>query len=115
MTLGTVKVWKSDQGYGFITEDDGADVFVHVKSLSGNLQKLDAGERVQFDKKQTSRGLQAVNVVIITDEASAVSASDVLSPNQFMREALEILPNLRPGYRDKMLEWGKGHGWVSDG
>jgi cold shock protein len=107
---GTVKVWMQDRGFGFITDDGGTDVFVHVKSLPNGMQTLDPDARVQFDVKETARGRQAVNIILTGDGSSSL---DVLTKAQFTRELLEVLPSLRDGYLQKMLEWGKSHGWVS--
>jgi cold shock protein len=114
MSQGTVKTWMQDRGFGFITDDDGTDVFVHVKSLPNSLQALDPLMRVQFDTKKTARGLQAVNIVLVEDGSDAVDLSGAIPEAQFLREVLEMLPSLREAYQQKILDWGKSHGWVSD-
>jgi cold shock CspA family protein len=112
MSLGTVKVWMEDRGFGFITEDDGTDVFVHVKSLPNSLQTLTPKARVRFDKKQTARGAQAINVVLAGDDDD-LSEPHVLPEALFLSELKRVLPNLREEYTQQFLDWGRDHGWVS--
>ncbi len=63
MTEGTVK-WFSDQkGFGFITQDNGPDVFVHHASITGSgFKTLSENDRVRFDTVQGPKGLKAENV-----------------------------------------------------
>jgi CspA family cold shock protein len=61
---GTVKWFNAEKGYGFITDDNGNDIFVHYSAIQGEgFKTLDEGESVQFDVTQSDRGPQAVNVV----------------------------------------------------
>lgn len=63
MQKGTVKWFNGSKGYGFITKEDGEDVFVHYNSIVGEGYKtLDEGEQVQFEVEETPKGLQATNV-----------------------------------------------------
>jgi CspA family cold shock protein len=63
MTEGTVKWFNDTKGFGFITADDGKDVFVHHTAIVGEGHKtLKEGERVQFDVQNSDKGLKAVNV-----------------------------------------------------
>jgi CspA family cold shock protein len=60
---GTVKWFSQEKGFGFITRDDGPDVFVHHTSLPGTgFRKLDQGERVEFDVIEEPKGMKAQNV-----------------------------------------------------
>jgi CspA family cold shock protein len=63
METGTVKWFNGSKGYGFITREQGDDVFVHYKAIVGEGYKtLQEGEQVQFDVEQGPKGLQAANV-----------------------------------------------------
>jgi CspA family cold shock protein len=64
MPVGVVKWFSEDKGYGFITPDGGGkDVFVHSNSIKGTgRQKLQEGQRVEFEITQGDKGLQAANV-----------------------------------------------------
>ena len=61
MKTGTVKFFKEDQGYGFITDDETRqDFFVHVTGLNG--VQVTQNDRVEFDTQEGRKGLNAVNV-----------------------------------------------------
>jgi CspA family cold shock protein len=61
--LGTVKWFNAQKGFGFITTEDGKDVFVHYSGIvNQGFKTLDEGEKVQFDLIQGQKGDQATNV-----------------------------------------------------
>ncbi len=63
MAQGTVKWFNGEKGYGFITPDEGADVFVHFSAIVGTgYRSLNDNQRVEFDVAQGPKGLQAQNV-----------------------------------------------------
>ncbi|MXW16366.1 MAG: cold shock domain-containing protein [Gemmatimonadetes bacterium] len=63
MAKGTVKWFNDAKGYGFISRSTGDDVFVHFSSIQGDgFRTLAEGEEVEFELRETDRGLQAANV-----------------------------------------------------
>jgi len=63
MATGTVKWFKDDKGYGFITGEDGTDAFVHFSAIQmEGFKSLQEGQKVQYDVTQGPKGPQASNV-----------------------------------------------------
>ena len=63
MAQGLVKWFNDAKGYGFITQEDGQDVFVHYSAIQGSgFRSLAEGDRVEFEVTRGPKGLQAANV-----------------------------------------------------
>ena len=63
---GTVKWFNSSKGFGFISQEDGEDVFVHFQAIvSDGYKSLDEGQKVEFSVTQGDKGLQATDVKVI--------------------------------------------------
>jgi CspA family cold shock protein len=66
MPQGTVKFFNTEKGYGFITRDDGDDVFVHYSNIEGGgYRSLEAGQQVEFEVGQGRKGDEAQNVRVV--------------------------------------------------
>ena len=63
MAQGLVKWFNDAKGYGFITQEDGQDVFVHYSAIQASgFRSLAEGDRVEFEVTRGPKGLQAANV-----------------------------------------------------
>ena len=74
---GTVKWFNSRKGYGFITSEEGNDVFVHFSAIVGDeseFKSLNENDKVEFEVVEGQKGLQA-NEVVITEKAPQQSYS----------------------------------------
>ena len=66
MAKGTVKWFNESKGFGFITKEDGDDVFVHYTAIQDSgFKSLSEGQQVQFDVVSGPKGPAAANVVKI--------------------------------------------------
>ena len=66
MTVGTVKWFNADKGYGFIAPESGEDVFVHFSAIQATgYRSLDEGQVVEFEITQGQKGPQAANVRLL--------------------------------------------------
>ena len=63
MASGTVKFFNAQKGYGFISREDGPDVFVHFSNIEGSgYRSLEEGQRVDFEVGQGRKGDEALTV-----------------------------------------------------
>ncbi|MGH9177019.1 MAG: cold-shock protein [Acidimicrobiales bacterium] len=63
MATGTVKWFNAEKGYGFISQPEGADVFVHFSAIQTNgYRSLEEGQQVEFEVQEGPKGLQAASV-----------------------------------------------------
>ena len=63
MATGTVEWFNAEKGYGFISQEGGADVFVHHSAIQMNgYRTLEEGQQVEFEVQEGQKGLQAANV-----------------------------------------------------
>ena len=74
MPTGKVKWFDADKGFGFLSQSDGPDVYVHADALPDGVKTLKAGTRVEFGIAQGRRGDQALQVRVVDAPASVSRA-----------------------------------------
>jgi CspA family cold shock protein len=99
---GRVKWYEKDKGFGFVTSDDGGDVFVHKAALPSGVDDLKAGQRVEFGVADGRKGAQALSLKLLEAPASVAElrrrpAEELHGLMEDMIKVLEakILPELR--------------------
>jgi CspA family cold shock protein len=101
---GRVKWYDTDKGFGFLTRDDGGDVFVHKAALPSGVADLKTGQRVEFGVVESRKGNQALQVKLLDAPPSVVElrrrpAEELNSLIEDMIKVLEakVQPELRRG------------------
>ena len=74
MPTGKVRFYDADKGFGFISDDDGTDVFLHANALPEGVTSLKKGARVEFGIVEGRKGAQALQVRVL-DPVGSVSAN----------------------------------------
>lgn len=74
MPTGKVKWFSAEKGFGFLSREDGQDVFVHRDALPSGVTELKTGQRVEFGVAQGRRGDQALSVRLLDPPPSVVKA-----------------------------------------
>lgn len=75
MPTGKVKWYDTEKGFGFLSRDDGGDVFVHSSALPAGVPALKPGSRVEFGIVDGRRGEQALTVTLLDPLPSVVTSS----------------------------------------
>lgn len=104
MPTGRVKWYDVEKGFGFLTRDDGGDVFVHKAALQGGITELKSGQRVEFGIVESRRGNQALAVKVLSTPPSVAElrrrpAEELHGLIEDMIKVLEakVQPELRRG------------------
>ncbi len=75
MPTGKVKWYDADKGFGFLTRDDGGEVFVHSTALPAGTTALRPGQRVEFGVAEGRRGVQALQVRLLEPPPTVAKVS----------------------------------------
>ena len=101
MPTGKVKFYDKDKGFGFVSRDDGGDVFVPSSALPEGVQELKAGTRLEFGVAAGKRGEQALSVRIL--DAPPTIAGARRSPDELqgmLEDMIKLLEaRVQPGHR----------------
>lgn len=105
MPTGKVKWFDATKGFGFLSQDDGPDVYVHADALpEGAAKTLKAGTRVEFGIAQGRRGEQALSVTVL-ERAPSISgrqrAAKRRNPEEMeliVENVIKLLDDIRDGY-----------------
>jgi len=105
MPTGKVKWYDADKGFGFLTQDDGGDVYVRSDALPEGVTTLKAGSRVEFGIAQGRRGDQALQVRVL-EPVGSVSRSQAQARRKapedmvaIVEDLIRLLDGLGEGYR----------------
>lgn len=105
MPVGKVKWFDPERGFGFLSQPDGPDVYVHADALPEGVTSLKSGTRVEFGIAQGRRGDQALQVRVL-DAPASVSRSQRQAARRrpdemvtIVEDLIRLLDGLGEGYR----------------
>ncbi|MBA2772630.1 MAG: cold-shock protein [Nocardioidaceae bacterium] len=101
MPTGKVKWYDAEKGFGFLTTDDGGDVFVRSDALPSTVTTLKSGSRVEFGLVQGRKGDQAIQLSLLDPTPSVAKASRKKPDDMvgIVEDLMKLLENLEQTYR----------------
>ena len=101
MPTGKVKWYDADKGFGFLSKDDGGDVYVRSSALPSGVDTLRAGARVEFGIVEGRRGDQALQVRLL-EPVPSVAKAKRKSPEEMtviVEDTIKLLDDIEGSYR----------------
>ena len=105
MPTGKVRFYDAEKGFGFISEDSGADVFLHANALPAGVTTLKKGVRVEFGIVEGRKGAQALSVKVL-DPVQSVAANKTAQTRRtpeeltvIIEDVVQLLDGVGEGYR----------------
>lgn len=101
MPTGKVKWFNAQKGFGFLTDDEGGEVFLHASALPDGMESVNPGTRMEFSVAQGRRGAQALSATVI-EKAHSVArgtrmpADDMAKVNQ---DLITLLDGISEGFQ----------------
>ena len=122
MPSGKVKFFNADKGFGFVSNDEGDDVYVHRDALPDGLTELKPGQRVEYGVVTGRKGIQAMQVRVLDPLPSVVRATrkpaEEMAP--LVEDLIKLLDSIsnslptRPGHsRRSARTWPCRSRWTS--
>ncbi|GLW12885.1 cold-shock protein [Microtetraspora sp. NBRC 13810] len=105
MPSGKVKWYDADKGFGFLTRDDGGEVFVHSSALPSGVDSLKAGQKVEFGVAEGRRGQQALSVRVLDQPPTLAKAKQKTKrkkPDEMVvivEDLIKLLDSLSTSYQ----------------
>jgi CspA family cold shock protein len=99
--LGKVRFYDSEKGFGFLTKDEGGDVYVRANALPAGVTALKAGQKVDFDVIEGRKGEQAWSLRLV-EAPPSLSKAQRKSPEQMaviVEDLIKMLDSVGNGYR----------------
>jgi len=102
MPTGKIRFFDTEKGFGFITKDDGGDVYLRSNALPEGVTTLKAGQRVEFGIMDGRKGEQALGPITVLDAPVSLSKATRKKPEvlaTMFEDLIKMLDNLGAAYK----------------